>query len=902
MSFATTAQRSVSQHRVLVEVDIGLNNEQWVNNGAGIWAVNPNNNYPWVDSSLLDGFTAQGFRPIGSVKVDGASLQLGTSTADLADTPRAWYFDGVTLTLYVTMPNFDEPAMHTVSIGQVFSYARGAFRPIGGPVPVEGRLINTPAPSESRDPLFFGRFRYPAISIQLQNGDGEFDLWGRDVDIYGNDVRVLVGAEDLSHSDYLKVYTGFMQAITVDEETASISVSDKRKQLTKPITYATTNTNALTAIEEILSEAYSYTFDSTFFDLTAWNDAKALVGNITLNYQEPAAVIDVIEYITASVFGEFRVDADGLFSFKVVDENDTIETLIQAADILEPHSVDYDPTTVVSSVKVGYARDWEAASGDQYTYYTDDTREATVFATYKTYEEKTFDTALIDEAAAIAFATRVLDYVDTVRGTEQITVPLEFYQLTLGQQIGAIIQRGAQPMLGERKAEIISIGYALDTPTMQLGIRHGTVTEAVRQTEDVWPETAVRYALDGLSHTTEVLDSSGNGHHATKVGYGPVARYPLDGDADDASDNGHDGTPTDITYEASDNGQAARFNGSSSQIQNTTFPALASAWSISFRAYTDTITGALGAITITDGVDTIRCFQNGTGVMEIDALPGNLGNLTAALPAMTWADFVMTYDGTTLTLYKDGPFVLDTAVSIGALGANATLTIGSLGGANFWDGLIDEVRIYDYALTSESAQALHDRPTAPAEVVNGIAGNALAFNGTGQAVEILSGYPPGDVSFSWWFNAAASPGPQMMFNQDSANNLRRCYMVSGEITYQSRRADGVVAAQSVAPAVSWTELEWTHVVCVQDGLTTLIYVNGFLADSDVHADIYTSFLPTGDIGSQAGSFDFTGMIDEVRIYSRGLDQSEVTALYNDPTIGASASIRLTEDNAIRMVG
>ena len=484
MTFNQTAQRSVSQHRVLVEIDIGISNEQWVNNGAGIWAVDTNNAYSWVDASLLGGFTAQGFRPIGSVKADGIPLTKGTSLLDLADTPSAFYYDGPDAKLWVVMPSYDEPALHTVSIGQIYSYSRAAYTPIGGPVPVEGRMVNAPSPSESRDPLFFGRFRYPAISVQLQNGDGEFDTWGRDTDIYGNDARVLIGFEDLAYSKYRKVYTGFMQSVTVGEDTISIGISDKRKQLTKPlINYSTTNTNALTAIEEILAEAYSYTFDSTFYDLTAWGIAKALVGNITLNYQEPAAVIDIIEYITASVFGLFRVDADNLFSFKVVDTDDSITTLIQAADILGPHSISYDPTEVVSSVRIGYARDWTAAAGAQYTYYTDTDQETTVFNRYKTYNERTIDTALIDEAAAIAYGTRFLAYTTVARGVETITVPLENYALTLGDQVGVVTQRGAQSMLGERKAEVVSIEYALDTPVMRLGIRHGGLTDAVRKTE-----------------------------------------------------------------------------------------------------------------------------------------------------------------------------------------------------------------------------------------------------------------------------------------------------------------------------------------------------------------------------------------------------------------------------------
>jgi len=201
MTFSQTAKRNASHHRVVVEIDIGTANVQWVNNGAGIWTVDTNNVYSFVDATLLDGFTAQGFKPIGSVKVDGANLQLGTSIADLADTPRAWYYDGANGTLYVTMPDFDEPSLHSVQIGQTYAYSRNSFRPTGGPVPVEGRLLNTPSVSESRDPLFYGRLQYNGTSVNLANGDGEFDTWGRDTDIYGNDCRVYVGFEDVAYSE-----------------------------------------------------------------------------------------------------------------------------------------------------------------------------------------------------------------------------------------------------------------------------------------------------------------------------------------------------------------------------------------------------------------------------------------------------------------------------------------------------------------------------------------------------------------------------------------------------------------------------------------------------------------------------------------------------------------------------
>jgi len=39
-----------------------------------------------------------------------------------------------------------------------------------------------------------------------------------------------------------------------------------------------------------------------------------------------------------------------------------------------------------------------------------------------------------------------------------------------------------------------------------------------------------------------------------------IARYPLNGDANDVSGNGHDGTPTNVSYVAGKLGLAASFN------------------------------------------------------------------------------------------------------------------------------------------------------------------------------------------------------------------------------------------------------------------------------------------------------------------------------------------------------
>ena len=78
----------------------------------------------------------------------------------------------------------------------------------------------------------------------------------------------------------------------------------------------------------------------------------------------------------------------------------------------------------------------------------------------------------------------------------------------------------------------------------------------------------------------------------------------------------------------------------------------------------------------------------------------------ASLPLDTWTHLAATYDGATLRLYVDGSL----AGSVAATGAIAT-SAGALriGGNTLWgeyfQGLIDEVRVYNRALSQAELQA-----------------------------------------------------------------------------------------------------------------------------------------------------------------------------------------------------
>ena len=115
----------------------------------------------------------------------------------------------------------------------------------------------------------------------------------------------------------------------------------------------------------------------------------------------------------------------------------------------------------------------------------------------------------------------------------------------------------------------------------------------------------------------------------------------------------------------------------------------------------------------------------------------------AALPANTWSYLTETYDGSTLRLYVNGTQVASTAHTGTIATSTNPLQIGgdSLYG-QFFAGLIDEVRVYNRALTADadpSRPGHLDQPLGP----------------TGHDPAVAAGNPDrdrrssGEVDLSW---------------------------------------------------------------------------------------------------------------------------------------------------------
>jgi hypothetical protein len=80
----------------------------------------------------------------------------------------------------------------------------------------------------------------------------------------------------------------------------------------------------------------------------------------------------------------------------------------------------------------------------------------------------------------------------------------------------------------------------------------------------------------------------------------------------------------------------------------------------------------------------------------------------ALLPLRTWCHLVMTVDGDQLRFYKDGQLVASASASLASNQARALWFGTDSGGVHLWDGRIDEVALFDKALSDAEIKELHE--------------------------------------------------------------------------------------------------------------------------------------------------------------------------------------------------
>jgi len=200
---------------------------------------------------------------------------------------------------------------------------------------------------------------------------------------------------------------------------------------------------------------------------------------------------------------------------------------------------------------------------------------------------------------------------------------------------------------------------------------------------------------------------------------GLVAYYPFSGNANDSSGNGHHAAvygPATLTKDRFGNETSAyRFNGTTDYIECNTIPVLDSV--LTYAAWIK-VTRLAG----TDMNNNFACFGTvGGGLASWDwAYNANnqlfwvydQTNSTQSYTAVidtAWKFVVVKYDGLTRSVYLDTVLlgVTDSIVTPIYTAATDVLRIGAhTNGSQYFQGSIDDVRLYRCALTTEEIQEL----------------------------------------------------------------------------------------------------------------------------------------------------------------------------------------------------
>jgi len=282
------------------------------------------------------------------------------------------------------------------------------------------------------------------------------------------------------------------------------------------------------------------------------------------------------------------------------------------------------------------------------------------------------------------------------------------------------------------------------------------------------------------------------------------------------------------------------------------------------------------------------------------------------LQTSTWYHVAATFDDDTDTvrLYVDGVEVHSATLTYSPTLETADLWIGRSVDGEYWDGNLDDVRIYNQVLDGDAVLALYQMRegllghwnfdegtgttiadssprvndasfnTGTPSWIDGPRGGALEFNGANDAATGGNFDPPARGAVALWFRSDGPPAAR-----------QRLWGVGGNFEMW-QDPDGLVSCDVGTDGfqggfITTTPLHqagtWYHLVAQFDSATDTyeIYINGQLHKSGVSTwDITDEPANLLSFGTRTGSTErFTGGLDDFRVLCRWLSAAEVAELY-----------------------
>lgn len=402
----------------------------------------------------------------------------------------------------------------------------------------------------------------------------------------------------------------------------------------------------------------------------------------------------------------------------------------------------------------------------------------------------------------------------------------------------------------------------------------------------------------------------------TPTPVGLVAWWPLDGNFLDIQSNNLSSPTGGYTFGTGEVRGALDLDGQTGYFTADTVPDPTDSFTFDAWVFWRGGTGTQQYIVARENGDSSESYAlqvDDTGkllfLMAENSPHPRTGFLQGVLKKNVWQHVAMTFSGETgiATLHVNGARLLRFRSERDF--GNFPISFGGFHGSQTFNGLIDEIEIFDRALNSDEILDIFlagsygkCRPCAPPPTgmtawwpldgdltdiqggFNGTASGGTSFN-TGeveQAIDLdgtngsftANNVPDPGAAFSFdawvfWRGGAGTIVSRSGSYRLSTDNGGTLSLVVGSTT---GTASGVLPAN-----------EWSHLTITFNGSQAIAYVNGVLKMNFTSTRSFSA--SPLSFGSNQGTGFFNGLLDEVEIFSRALSWNEVVTIYGSGNTG-----------------
>ena len=227
-----------------------------------------------------------------------------------------------------------------------------------------------------------------------------------------------------------------------------------------------------------------------------------------------------------------------------------------------------------------------------------------------------------------------------------------------------------------------------------------------------------------------------------------------------------------------------------------------------------------------------------------------------------------------IKLYVDGVLRVNSNTSLcdDLWDAGISVTIGmDRYGSNPYNGTIKNVQLFNRSLTATEVLELNNSGTFANNIL-GESNSALNFTGNQRIYAENFSFPAAPYTWSFWAKYKNNTGIGDIIRGSSSIIFR--IVDSNSVTYYNY--DG--SFKTISKTINTTD--WNHYTFTCSNGSMSLYVNSVLAGNNT-ATYCANFTDINFIGGDStASTGYNGQMDELMIFSRALNQEEITTLYN----------------------